>query len=261
MTDNALDLFANQVVLGDDLCDSSGGNKFPRLSQGKTPLFRGTDDSVKALDGDEIIEGVYLAHRFSFVGYPVGYNGAKGDAEQIAPVFTGAAPANGPLADVVKTAASACQFCPGAKRDRFDVTEDNPAGHVKVSLEILIYNAEVDGPVVLRSGNHYKGVYPGDRSLGKLYRFKKNGSIGATAIAFKGVESPGYKQPLRWIDSAGLPEGHAIGDAWASFKAGVTEDMFQDIDDWSKCLDNKLDDEFLVNLALITELDVKNDED
>jgi len=259
MTDKALDLFANQVILGDDLCDSSSGALFPMLSQGnKSPIFRTVDGDTGVLDGDTKIDGVYLAHRFSFVGYPVGYNGGKGDQEQDGPIFTAAAPAGGELATLVKEAAAACQFCPVAERSKFDVTEDNAVGHLKASIEILLYNAELDTCVVIRSSNHYKAVYPGDRTIGKLYRHKVKGILKPVPLTFQGVESEGYRKPLMWIDSTLIDENSELAAGWENFKESITDSMKDDIDTWRKCLDNSLDEEFIVNLKNIAELGKKD---
>lgn len=240
MTDNALQLFTEQTILGDDLVDA-GGALFPIFQQGAgSNVFRNEDH--KELDGCEDIEGVYLAHRFNFIAYAEGYDmKAKEQSEM---VYFGACPDGCEATKLVKDACSAYQFTPAADRGKFDF-EDSEAGHFKVSLEILIYNAVLDRPIVLRTYNHYKAIYPKNRSLGALSKFKSNGVIAAAPMKFTGTTSDGYGgKDLQWVDvQPSIDESTLQG--FMSFVESVTDEDKAELDAWRKAEDLPVSEEVL----------------
>ena len=255
---NALAVFAGQVT-GDiaNLVDRGGyEDLFFVLQQGSgAPVFRNQDLKDKGLDGRDTITGVYIGHRFNVIAYPAGYNTNLGKNQED-PVYGGAAPGNGPLAKLAKDAASAYQFTKAAERSKFDHSTENPAGHVRVSMEFLVYVPAIGEAVVLRTYNHYNGIFARGRALDRLLRHSQGGVIPPVPMNFVGRTAEGYGgKDVQWVDTEVVAD-RETAESFAEWVELAKEDekTLQDINTWLTALDNPLSDSALEALRNVVAL-------
>jgi len=225
---------------------------FPVLQQGSaSQRFCVTDDAHKAelddIDGKESIVGYYIAHRFNFVAYPSKLKTDEENklvGEQDKPCYGGAVPFIGPDSTLVKNAAAAVQFTKSSDRNKFDFATTK-AGLPRVSLELLAYVPKVNRVVVLRSYNHYNGIYKGGKALECLDALKgDDGRIKQSPIKFQGMEETGFGgSPLIWVkaayDASSLKK---CQEALDDFLANQYKDLLPDLNKWIKCEDNPITD-------------------
>lgn len=225
----------------------------PMLSQsGGSERFaaKGDEDLLSDLDGKKDITGYLFGWRFQAIAYPLGWqNGIPAD-QQPKPVYGCAVPGlAGADSLAVKRATSAYQFTKVPQRDKFDF-DKSQAGHIKPSIELLIYSPVLGDLVVLRSYNHYNAVFAKGRTVAQLEAIMADneGKVPEVPMKFSGISSPGFgDKPVNWIGIEQVADKKAIA-AWAEFSPDA--DTTEAAKKWLTCEDNPIDDNirsYLVN--------------
>jgi hypothetical protein len=225
---------ANSVALLDQ-DHSAKVELFPLAWQGaEAKMF---DSEVEKLAGKKEIRGVYLAHRFSVIVFPDTFK--QGDANPD-PIAGGAVGAADPLAKLIKDASAAVQFTKADQRsDKFNY-DATGAGLPRPNLEILVYNADIDGLCVLRPYGHYQAIYQKGRTLARLLDLANTeGVIRPAPIAFKCVVSEGFGKPLAWLSSeVVLDDG--VYQAFTKWASSADAETSAAAEEWVACKDNPM---------------------
>jgi len=238
-----------------------GGSEalFPYFRQSaKERNFTAADksDASKPLDGANAITGIYLSHRLTGVGFPKGFDTKAGKDNQPDPVFRIAVGATSAEDwGLLKNAAAAVQFTAAGNRAVFDFNTPGDPAHVKVSMEILIYNHVLDSVIVLQSYNHYNAVFgQGQNTSAALAKLRRDGRINAVPIVFSGQSKPGYNSPdLNFIgaDIRDTEENQQCKEGFEQFIAGMQQDpeLIARVTEWCKGEDMPLNGTIRESLA------------
>jgi hypothetical protein len=253
MSDNALARLVGQINLNATLVDDGGGDfspLFPLASQGAE--MRMFDSKEELLSGKKEIRGVYIVHRFATIVYPGGYDKDKGAESQADPVAGGAVAFDDPRNELIKTGCAAVQFTKAAERGaKFDFDKTG-AGLPRPFIEILIYNADIGGLVVVRPYGHYNAVFGKGRTLSRLLSHAEGGKIPPIPLAFKATVSDGYGKPLAWVDTEKV-----VDEAYAGVLdtlRTLDDDTNAAIEKWLACEDNPMSDRSVKCLEAATSI-------
>lgn len=204
--------------------------------------------------GKKPINGVLMGYRLAVSAWPVGYiesaNQPKdANAPKSKPVYAASVSANDathlPLA--VKAARN-YQFTKSADKSKFDYATSK-AGHIRVSVELMIYNAELGQPIIVATPANYGSVETTLQNIQKLID-PKTGALGQFPCSIRPVtvdkrSKGGFSWKEHSLDitnTAGQADGATQWNSFGAWKVEALKDagLVQSVRDWVSAQDRKI---------------------
>lgn len=214
--------------------------------------------------GKKPIQGVLMGYRLAVSAWPMGYTEAgaapkDANAPKSKPVYAASISANDaqhlPLA--VKAARN-YQFTKSADKSKFDYATSK-AGHIRVSVELMVYCAELGQPIVIATPANYGSVETTLQNIQKLID-PKTGALGQFPCAIRPCtvdkKSKGgfswKEHSLDITNTAGQADGLGQWNSFGAWKAEALKDagVVQSVRDWISASDRKITGD--VAAALVT---------
>ncbi len=231
--------------------ESSHEKLFPVLEQpAKTDRFAETESgTLEKLDGKKKVSGVILGARLDFIVYPAQYKEGVPAAEQAKPIDGGAVSLSSEHSATIKHGCEGYQFTKRDNKPAFEAENGGP-GIYKASLSVLLYNADVDAVLHLRSWNGYNGVFANGACLSAFNSMMdSDGSIPVMTdeelleytFAAKTVSGFGGAVNAMYDVSCG-PASAALKKSFGAVVEAKDEELNATIQKWLNCEDNPVSD-------------------
>ncbi len=200
--------------------------------------------------GKKPIQGVLMGYRLAVSAWPVGYTDAPANADKNAekskPVYACSISANDAAAlPLAIKAARNYQYTKGQDKGKFDYATSK-VGHLRVSVELLVYSAEQGQPIVIASPANYGSVEVTLQNVQKLID-PKTGQLGQFPCSIRPVtEDKSSKSGFTWkqhsldvTNTAGQADGATQWNSFGAWKAEAVKDAatVQSVRDWISAQD------------------------
>jgi hypothetical protein len=202
--------------------------------------------------GKKPICGVLLGYRLAVSAWPVGYTDAPAadkNAAKSKPVYAASVSANdASVLPLALKAARNYQFTKSADKAKFDYATSS-AGHIRVAVELLVYEASLGQPIVVASPANYGCVEATLQNIQKLID-PKTGALGQFPCSIRPVsEEKTSKGGFTWkqhsLDISNTAGQEQSAKDWQSFGAWKAEALkdpgtVQSVRDWISAQDRKV---------------------